>query len=148
MTGRRNRLQLEEPVYTGEVITSEKSKDNNELQLKEMENNHALVMRKMDIASDVVQIGKQIMNIMEIRANSDAKIGEIDAQIRELEKITEREIAARRQAREKIETKGKVVTDILKELTPILLSHQLSTEDRKAAMGMYDHIIDKVLKDE
>ncbi|WP_318502989.1 hypothetical protein [Bacillus sp. T3] len=148
MTTRRKRLQLEEPVYTGEVITPVKFEENTELQMKEIENKHALDMRKMDIASDVMKIGKQLVNIMEIRANSEAKIDEIDAEIRKLEQITEREIASRRQAREKIEAKGKAVTDILKELTPILISQQLSTEDRKAAMEMFDRVIDKVLKDE
>ncbi|MGG3471230.1 hypothetical protein ABES02_27635 [Neobacillus pocheonensis] len=140
--------QLKEPAYTGELITPVKTKINSNLELKEMENNHAIAMKKLDVATDVLQIGKQIINILQIRANSAARISEIDAEIRKLEKITDYEIALRCQDRDDILAKGKVVTDILKELTTVLFNQHLSTEDRKAAMELYNEIIPKVLKNE
>ncbi|MEH7094080.1 hypothetical protein [Neobacillus vireti] len=148
MTKRPQRLQIEEPVYTGEIITPVQKKQDRELELKKMEQDYALQSRKLEIASDVVEIGKKIVYIIGIRESSAAKVKEIDANIRQLEAMTAHEVAIRQQDRNKLETKGKIVKELLAELTPVLISHHLSTEDRKAAIELFDNAIEKVLKHE
>jgi hypothetical protein len=148
MPKRPQRLELEEPVYTGEIITPVKKDQNHELELRRLENDYALQERKLEIVSDVVDIGKKIVQIIEIRENSAAKVREIDAQIRQLEAMTAHEVAIRQQNRDQLMTKGKVVKELLSELMPVLVSHHLSTEDRKVAIELFDSAIDKVLKHE
>lgn len=146
MSGRRNSLKvIEDQVYEGEVIIPEKK--SNDLQKLELENNHALSMRKMEVVSGVVEIGKQLVTILAVRENSKAKIDEIDAHIRQLEQATHHEVAIRRQERKAIEAKGKVVADILAELTPVLADSRLSTEDKKIAIEFFERAINKVLKE-
>lgn len=146
MSGRRNSLKvIDEQVFEGEVIIPEKK--SNDVQKLELENNHALNMRKMDVALDVIEIGKQVVNILAVRENSKAKINEIDAHIRQLEQATRHEIAIRRQTRKTIESKGKVVGDLLAQLTPVIADHRLSTEDKKFAIELFERSIDKVLSE-
>lgn len=141
---RRNSLEIEDVVYTGEVIDTPKKSENKDLQKETSE--HAISMKKLDVANEVVQIGKQIVNIFEIRSNSAAKIDEINAQIHQLEVMTEREVKVRQQSTSHLQAKGKIVTDILRELTPILISSNLKTEERTAAMQLFNGVIDKVLE--
>lgn len=142
MSGRRNSLKVvDDQVFEGEIIIPEKK--SNDVQKLELENNHALNMRKMDVAMDVVEIGKQLVNILAISENSKAKINEIDAHIRQLEQATHYEVALHRQNRKTIESKGKVVADILSKLTPLLANPQLSIENQKYLIEMFERTIDK-----
>lgn len=144
MSGRRNSLKVvDDQVFEGEIIIPEKK--SNDVQKLELENNHALNMRKMDVAMDVVEIGKQLVNILAIRENSKAKINEIDAHIRQLEQATHHEFALHRQNRKTIESKGKVVADILSKLTPLLANPQLSIENQKYLIEMFERTIDKAV---
>lgn len=145
MTRRPQRLQVEEPIYTGEIITPVQKKQDRELELKKMEQDYALQTRKLELASDVVDIGKKILHIIEIRENGKAKVSEIEANIRQLEAMTAQEVAIRQQQREHVVTNGKAVKELLAELTPILISHHLTTEDRKLAIELFDKTIEKVL---
>ena len=141
---RKKSLEFEDTIYTGEVIDGTNQTKNYEVQGQD--NEHTIALRKMDAVSEVLQIGQQILNIVEIRANSATKINEIDAQIRVLEAMTEREVQARQQATAQLQEKGKVVRDILRELTPVLISSNLKTEERTAAMQLYNDVINQVLK--
>lgn len=146
MSGRRNSLKvIEDQVYEGEIIVPEKK--SNDLQKLELENNHALSIRKMEVLSGAVDIGKQLVNILAVRENSKARIDEIDAHIRQLEQATRHEVAIRSQERKAIETKGMVVADILAKLTPVLADSRLSTEDKNMAIEVFERTINKVLNE-
>ncbi|WP_298825390.1 hypothetical protein [uncultured Planococcus sp.] len=141
---RKKSLEFEDIIYTGEVIDGTNQTKNYEVQGQD--NEHTIALRKMDAVSEVLQIGQKILDIVEIRANSETKINEIDAQIRVLEAMTEREVQARQQATVQLQEKGKVIRDILRELTPVLISSNLKTEERTAAMQLYNDVINQVLK--
>ncbi|WP_107841251.1 hypothetical protein [Metasolibacillus meyeri] len=144
MTVRRNSLKvIDNQVFEGEVIFPEKR--STELQKQELENNHALNMRKMDAAMDVIEIGKQIVGIVAIRENSKAKINEIDAYIRQLEQATQHEVALLRQNRKTIESRGQVVAEILGKLTPLLANQHLTPEIQKTLIETFEQSIDKAI---
>lgn len=144
MSNRRKSLELEEVVYTGEVIDGNvamSQKQDNELEKLQIKNNHELNMKKVETVTDLVKIGSQIVDIISVRETSKSKVREIDAEICRFKAETKREVATLNEKRKTIVSKGEIVSGILGELAPILMNKDLDLESKKIAAETFERMI-------
>lgn len=73
MSNRRKSLELEEVVYTGEVI-DQNTNQNDDLEKLKVKTNHELNMKKAETATELVKVGSKIVDILSVRENSKAKV--------------------------------------------------------------------------
>ena len=148
MSNRRKSLELEEVVYTGDVIGSNvatSSEQDNELEKLQIKNNHEFNMKKVETVTDLVKIGSKIVDIISVRETSKSKVREIDAEIRHFKAETKREVATLKENRKTIVSKGEIVSGILEKLTPILINKDLDVESKKIAAETFERMIKEAI---
>ncbi|MEC0666514.1 hypothetical protein P8864_11510 [Priestia flexa] len=141
MTRRPRTLEMEETMYTGEILSTK---------TKELDSNkeHELKVQKLQVASEVTQIGSKIVDIFHMNANAKAKAGEIDSKIKQLEAETKAELDKRLSDREDLKARSQAIVDITSPLMTQLLQANLSKEQLELAKEMIDSLVDKALKNE
>lgn len=144
MSNRRKSLELEEVVYTGEVI-DQNTNQNDDLEKLKVKTNHELNMKKAETATELVKVGSKIVDILSVRENSKAKVRELNAQIKQFKVETERELGILKEGRKKIQSKGETVSKILRELTPILMQKDLDVDSKKMAIELFEKTILEVI---
>lgn len=148
MSNRRKSLELEEVVYTGEVIggnVATSPKQDTELEKLQIKNNHELNMKKVEMVTDLVKIGSKIVDIISVRETSKSKVREIDAEIRRFKAETKREVATLKENRKTIISKGEIVSGILEKLAPILMNNDLDVESKKIAAETFERMIKEAI---
>ncbi|MEK5208100.1 hypothetical protein [Psychrobacillus sp. FSL H8-0510] len=148
MSNRRRGLELEEVVYTGEIIggnVATSPKQDNELEKLQINNNHELNMKKVETVTDLVKVGSKIVDIISVREISKAKVSEMDAEIRRFKAETKREVATLKENRKTIVSKGEIVSDLLGKLATILMAKDVDVESKKIAAETFERIIKETI---
>lgn len=144
MSNRRRSLEIEDVVYTGEILESNAAmspKYDDELEKLQHNNNHELNIKKVEMVTDLVMAASKIVDIISVRETCKAKVHEIDAEIRRFKAETKREVATLKEKRKTIVSKGEIVSDLLGKLAPILMAKDLDVESKKIAAETFEKVI-------
>lgn len=148
MSNRRRSLEIEDVVYTGEILESNVAmspKHDNELETLQHTNNHELNLKKIETVTDLVKVGSKIVDIISVRETSKARVHEMDAEIRRFKAETKREMITLKEKRKTIVSKGEIVSDLLGKLAPILMAKDLDVESKKIAAETFEKVIKEAI---
>ncbi|MGI2329330.1 hypothetical protein [Planococcus sp. YIM B11945] len=148
MSTRRRSLEIEDVVYTGEILESNATMSptyDNELEKLQHNNNHELNIKKVEMVADLVKAASKIVDIISVRETSKAKVQEMDAEIRRFKAETKREVATLKEKRKTIVSKGEIVSDLLAKLAPILMAKDLDVESKKIAAETFEKVIKEAI---
>lgn len=143
MNKRRSSLDIEPVVYEGEIIEPE----NKQVTALQENNKYAMSAQKIQTANKLIDAGTKVIEIFKIRSESEARVNEMEAAIKEFQAETERQVALLKEQSNKIVSKGEAVSSILSKLTPILTDQAVSSEEKKMIIELYEKQIDKVIKE-
>ncbi len=101
----------------------------------------------VQVAADVFEIGKGIVEIAKIRERSKAAVDEVDARTRQIVSMMEKRIEAMQEEHQQLKTRGETAVLLVSQLTALVAGiPEADTDARREAIKMIPELAEKTFQ--